>query len=270
MLRQLSTVRHGGCRIHNRNILGANRMNFKRKMKKAIKNLPVQSHEEWRSNHPELDMYFAPESTPKKRKVLPKWILAPASFLLVAAIVLPVVLTNVLGGGETPPGTLPPITNEVVAYGENDISPISVTQDYFDDKAETILIDLSKLSNEPQIVKETPKEETDLDLSYMFKEAAVPFLYEGNPYAFYITYRIRIYEQYSFVNEKVYENLENELTVGDYTINYQINETQSIKEGFAYFNYNDNDYYIYIKEAQSIWSLTDAALQALLQHLFID
>lgn len=243
-------------------------MNYERKMKKERKKLGVKPREEWLAENPDLAQYFTPEPTPKKRTTIPRWVFAPASFILVAAIILPVILSNVLGGDDTPPGTLPPITNEIVQYGLDDIDSETLTADFFSEMSDTLLIDLNNLSGDFQYVKEFPIEDSDIDLCYIFKEAIVPFVFNGNPYAVYLTYRIRVYEHYTFADEKYYKNLENEIDVGDYMINYQINKTQVITESFAHFNHNKNDYYLYVKEAQGIWPLNSAALQALLRHLF--
>lgn len=246
-------------------------MNIKRRIKKELKRIPIKSFDEWLSKNPEIAAYYTEKPAPKK-KAFPKWAYAAASFVVVAAIALPISLSILLGGGTSPgdstPIGQPPITNEIVEYGANDIESVPIIQEYFKDLAGVLLIDLEKISGDCRSLKEVPIDNTSIDLSYVFKDAFVPFTVENQPFALYMTYRVRIYEKYIFAEEQYYNNLDKEIAIGDYVIKYKINEALNNNECLVYFNHNGNDYFISLKEAMPQWVLTETSLQAFLSYLF--
>ena len=243
-------------------------MNLKRRIRKEIDNLPMKSFEEWLTEHPDIAAHFENPPIAKKKRNIPKWIYAPASFFLIVAIVLPVVLSNVLGGADTPAGELPPITNEIAKYGVEDIDFVEIYESYFSDKTELVTINFNNILGEYKIDREFPLDETDKDVAYVLRECMIPFVVNGQTQAFSIVYRIRVYEHYTFIDEKKYETLSKKITIGEYEMEYDINNLTTGTESNVHFTHNKNDYYIYVREAQSVWPLTDTALQALLLHLF--
>ena len=165
--------------------------------------------------------------------------------LVIAAIIIPIVLLNM------PVPDKPP-----VLYGYNDVSSQRIIIDEVKAEQDIYLFDMLGVAQTESVTKEVLKDDESFVLSYVLTNNLLSVVNGETADAFYVTYRIRLYEHYEFLTYEHYNNLTDNISVNGREISYAIADSQPAV-AYAKFTADGYEYFIEASGFDGITDLTE-------------
>ena len=158
--------------------------------------------------------------------------LVAASLLVIAAVIVSVIVLNM------PAADKPP-----VLYGHNDVESQRVSIDEVKAVPGIYLFDMSGVAQTESVTKEILKNDDSVVLSYVLTNNLLSVANGEVMDAFYVTYRVRVYENYKFIHYAYYDDLTHNAMVNGHDVSYEPYGLQS-STAYAEFTAGDYEYFI--------------------------
>lgn len=165
--------------------------------------------------------------------------------LVIAAIIIPVIMVNMPLPDEPP-----------VLYGYNDVTAKYISIDEVKAVRDIYLFDMSGVAQTESVTKEVLKDDESFVLSYVLTNNLLSVVNGETADAFYVTYRIRLYEHYEFLTYEHYNNLTDNISVNGREISYAIADSQPAV-AYAKFTADGYEYFIEASGFDGITDLTE-------------
>lgn len=143
-----------------------------------------------------------------------------------------------------------------VLYGYNDVVSEYVTIDEVKDVQNIYLFDMSGVAQTESVTKEVLKDDETIVLSYVLTNNLLSVVNGETIDAFYVTYRIRVYENYEFLYYTYYEELTHITTINGREISYGLSGSQLLT-AYARFAVDGYEYFIEASGFEGITQLTE-------------
>ena len=165
--------------------------------------------------------------------------------LVIAAIIIPIIIVN-MSLQDKPP----------VLYGYNDVTAKYITIDEVKAIQDIYLFDMLGVAQTESVTKEVLKDDESFVLSYVLTNNLLSVVNGETADAFYVTYRIRLYEHYEFLTYEHYNNLTDNISVNGREISYAIADSQPAV-AYAKFTADGYEYFIEASGFDGIADLTE-------------
>lgn len=183
--------------------------------------------------------------------------LVAASLLVIAAVIVSVIVLNI-----------PTADNPPVLYGHNDVESQRILIDEVKAASGIYLLDMSGVAQTESVTKEVLKNDGSVVLSYVLANNLLSVVNGETMDAFYVTYRIRLYEHYEFLTCEHYNSLTDIALVNSHEIVYDIADTQPVV-AYAKFTAGDYEYFIEARGFEGVTELTEDNFLNLLDKILI-
>ena len=172
-------------------------------------------------------------------------VLIAIPMLIIAAIIVSIIIVNTVGRQDLP-----------ALYGYNDVTNEYITIDEVEAVPNVYLFDMSGVVQTESVTKEVLKDDESFVLSYVLTNNLISVTNGETTDAFYITYRIKLYEQYEFLSAERYDDLTKVISVSGRDVSYRIVDSQT-SVAYAKFMADSNIYYIEASGFDGITDLTE-------------
>ncbi len=176
--------------------------------------------------------------------------------LMIAAIIIPVLVAN-MSAPESP-----------ALYGYNDVISQRITVDEVKALPDICLFDMSGVVQTESVTKEMLKTDETFVLSYVLTNNLLSVANGETTDAFYVTYRIRLYEHYEFITCDNYDNLTRIAAVNGYTVAYDIFDSRHVT-AYARFAAGGYEYFMEASGFDGITELTKDNFENLLNKILV-
>ena len=183
--------------------------------------------------------------------------LVAASLLVIAAVIVSVIVLN-----------MPAADNPPVLYGHNDVAIKYITIDEVKAVPGIYLFDMSGVAQTESVTKEILKNDDSVVLSYVLTNNLLSVANGETMDAFYVTYRIRLYEHYEFLTCEHYNSLTDNTSVNSREIAYYIVDTK-YPVAYAEFTAGDYEYFIEARGFEGVTELTEDNFLNLLDKILL-
>ena len=177
--------------------------------------------------------------------------------LVIAAIIVPVIVANMPAHDKSP-----------VLYGYNDVTAEYITVDEVKAVRDIYLFDMSGVAQTESVTKEVLKDDESFVLSYVLTNNLLTVADGETADAFYVTYRVRTYENYEFLYYAYYEELTHTITVNGHEVLYDLSGLQS-STAYAKFAAGDYEYFLEARGFDGITDLTEDNFVNLLNKILL-
>lgn len=177
--------------------------------------------------------------------------------LVIAAIIIPVIMVNMPLPDEPP-----------VLYGYNDVTAKYISIDEVKAVRDIYLFDMSGVAQTESVTKEVLKNDESFVLSYVLTNNLLSVANGDTMDAFYVTYRVRIYEKYEFLYYTYYEELTHTVTVNGHEVSYDLSGSQ-LSTAYARFAADGYEYFIEASGFDGITDLTEDNFVNLLNKILL-
>ena len=222
---------------------------------------PEKSFDDWAMEHgislPPADnmRQVRPSGTPARHShirggigiavAVKRGVLIAIPMLIIAAIIVSIIVVNTVGRQDLP-----------ALYGYNDVTNEYITIDEVEAVPNVYLFDMSGVVQTESVIKEVLKDDESFVLSYVLTNNLISVTNGETTDAFYITYRIKLYEQYEFLSAERYDDLTKVISVSGRDVSYRIVDSQP-SVAYAKFTADSNTYYIEARGFDGITDLTE-------------
>lgn len=241
---------------------------MKKLFKKAM--VPRKSFSRWAEEN-NVRVTAAPKPA-KPKFAFVRFAALAVCLLLFGAVLLPIMLPF---GGDNPPPVIstpgPEPVPQPKVYTSQDIISERINNVFEIYRMENLLLfDIDQIVKFEDYVIQSifidyAKDDDALILSCVLNQCLI--MTSGGTNAYYVDYRIRLYQDYEFISYREYSDLIYSFTDGNIEIHYKI--VEEAKAGcFVNFDYNGLGYFLKITNYLDPLNMTEADLKLLLTDLF--
>lgn len=177
--------------------------------------------------------------------------------LVIAAIIIPIIIVN-MSLQDKPP----------VLYGYNDVTAKYITIDEVKAVQDIYLFDMSGVAQTESVTKEVLKDDESFVLSYVLTNNLLSVANGDTMDAFYVTYRVRIYENYEFLYYTYYKELTHTANVNGHEVSYDLSGSQ-LSTAYARFAADGYEYFIEASGFDGITNLSEDNFVNLLNKILL-
>ena len=184
-------------------------------------------------------------------------VLIAIPLLIIAAIIIPVLVVNTFVRRDLP-----------ALYGYNDVKSQRITIDEVEAVPNVYLFDMSGVVQTESVTKEVLKDDESFVLSYVLTNNLLSVANGDTMDAFYVTYRVRIYENYEFLYYTYYKELTHTANVNGHEVSYDLSGSQ-LSTAYAKFTADGYEYFIEASGFDGITDLTEDNFVNLLNKILL-